>query len=218
MQQEQPKTPPWWKNAVIGGEVFTTKKSLQERIKQILHGSPLNTPLDFTDDLFMQEVFSHHPDWSSDAQHIEVRENIGAHYGAQRGFTVVAGSGAHALSYLYALDGKPSPERWLQDAARHAVSDQIKDAKKWQSHCRVCGVLLPRIGTHVDHWGLSFAELVAQWRSRHAVVQTIDGKLHAEFEDAKQKRDWQQFHAMFAELSVLHETCHKKITQERRGQ
>lgn len=215
---EKRRLTPWYKTKGVNGEIFPTKKALQERIRAMVNAAPLGVPLSESDTAFLLGVLVNHPEWVEKAGcgvlSVEVRMNVGAHY-ANRGLWLVRMDGSEIdISWVVALEaGAPPYRRLLADAARNAVVAQVRAVRDaWASGCAICGGVLGN-ATHVDHRPPStFSALLADWASaREALlggnVPLRDAGTHSEFANEGDKMSWLDHHALFADLQVTHSRC-----------
>lgn len=208
------KQKPWFKTEGVNGVLFPTKKVLVEAMRSIINPAPLDSPLSEADTKFVLGVLSHHPEWIEKSgcgvMAVEVRMNRGEHF-ANRGLWLVLLDGSEVdISWLVAIDAAPlSRARLLRDAARHAISDQIRAARDAApAVCAICGMACSRSTAHVDHEPpYTFEAIFSDWLSVQKDVALDDKGLHAVFADSSVVADWQDFHALFASLRLTHAAC-----------
>ena len=209
---------PWYKTEGVNGEIFPTKKALQERIRAIVNAAQLGVSLADKDTVFLLGVLVNHPEWVEKAGcgvlSVEVRMNVGAHY-ANRWLWLVRVDGSEVdISWVVALEsGAPTYRRLLADAARYAVVAQVRDARDACVGGRaICGGALDET-PHVDHRPPStFSALLSTWASARDThlggnVPLRDAGTHSEFANEGDKTSWLDHHALFADLQVTHARC-----------
>lgn len=205
---------PWYKTEGVNGVLFPTKKVLVERMRSIINPAVLNTALSETDTQFVLAVLAHHPEWQDKSGcgvlAVEVRMNIGEHF-ANRGLWLVLLDGSEIdISWPVAIDAAPlSRDRLLRDAARHAISGQIRAARdSGAATCAICGGKLVRSETHVDHEPpYTFESIFSSWLQAHPDVALDDTGLHPSFANPVVADDWMAHHALFASLRLVHAKC-----------
>lgn len=205
---------PWYKTEGVNGVLFPSKKALVEAMRSIINPAVLNTALPESDSQFVLGVLSHHPEWTEKSGcgvlAVEVRMNIGEHF-ANRGLWLVLLDGSEIdISWPVAIDAaRPSRDRLLRDAARHAIADQIRAIKDSEATvCAICGGKLVRAMAHVDHEPpFTFESVFSGWLKAHPDVALDDTGLHPQFASPVVAADWQAHHALFASLRLVHARC-----------
>lgn len=207
---------------LIAGESFTTKSSLQERIKTILHRYKNKEYLSKDDFEFMFEVLKMHPDASvkigNGVKAIYIKQN--PIYKNTRGFWIVREDNSETdFSYLECLKETPH-ERLFISACRVAISPYIKEFKEnffdqlpgKKSICPFTGELISLTNSHVDHKApLTFQKIVNLFLDEYKIDpkkikingKGEDGIVQSTFSDKKLEQKWIEYHNKVAQLQIV---------------
>ena len=210
-------TDKWWKDPGVAGEIFDTKKALEQRIRDINKAASLDTPLAADDQNFLIAVLQHHYQWvekrGAGISHLEIRLNSGHGYKPTRGIWIVRADGtAVDISWVVALKpgGESSPKENVLAAARREIESQIVECRNSEvgQDCPVCGEPLVD-GLHVDHRSpRTFDKLFGDWMADRShtfeAIEVEDFGLYALFEDRGVAEDWQKYHCVNADLRLVH--------------
>lgn len=215
------------KDYTINGEEFNTQKSLEDRIKGILHGPPnLPAPLGQDDFNFIFSLISDYhgrPDIKigPGVKEIGVRKN--QIYKKNREFYLLRVDGSLTdVSYKECLSNR-SPEAKFRTALRKAVSPQIIEFKMafWEGKqtavCPLTGETIAPGSSHIDHEDPSFEEIVIQfiqYLEDNLGITSIeeikltgarDGEIGEAFENPEIEEEFLNFHKARARLRVTSE-------------
>lgn len=208
------KSVPWFKTTCVLGVTYATKKALVKDIRDIINPMLLGEALrpDSPKFKFLMDVLSHHPEWADKSKSgvlaIQARMNTGPGY-ANKGIWLLRGDGTDIdISWPCAVDASaPSHGRLVRDAARIAIHPQIEGARAAQIglECTLCGGVLLR-DVHVDHKApATFEYLIQSWLETQAGAPAVkDEGTHSRFADPDTEASWQTFHALFADLRLIH--------------
>lgn len=203
---------------IIGPYKFPTKKSAEEAIKEVLHGSPLNTPL--TGEAFglIRALLDNHHDAAAKigagVSQIEVRI---IEFGA-RGFWIVRVDGSAVdFSYRVALNGAPSSRANVTAALRWEIQDQIDRFRdeafsKGAVVCPLTNQPLHRGNAHVDHV-TDFAEMADKLVEAVGGWDALEVECVGETGARRQLKDrqiaqvWQLYHERMATLRLVHKSA-----------
>lgn len=189
---------------------MSTRTELTARIREVVARTVRTVA---PDDLpFVISVLMKHYEWTEKIgcgiASIEVRNN-----GGTRGFWIVRTDGsAIDISWVVAINGKPSAKADAVTAARKAIASQIAAVPTATgAACSICGRVLTATDTvHVDH-EIPFDTLFSQWLATHGLsyadVQSIDTGTRRVMSDPGQVVSWMNWHALHAKLRVVHSTC-----------
>lgn len=212
---ERRKVTPWWREE-LG---MATKADVAKRIRDIVAGYPLATPISASDQVWLEKVLRHHYEYQTKVgcglRHIEIRMNPGW-TGPTRGLWLVRTDDSEIdISWVVALmpDGRPAVKHDVATAARHEVVSQIHTFHREGECdlCPLCGSEMTRgLFVHVDH-EVPFADLLEAFlRDRtldYADVDIEDLGVSCRFRDRTLAQAWQDHHAQVARLRLTHKQC-----------
>ena len=205
---------PWYKTQGVLGVTFKTKVAITEAMRSIVNRRMSGEYLSGADLAFVTDLLSHHPEWvekqGAGVARIQVRLNRGEHFSNKGLWLLRIDDTSIDISWVVAIDAAPpSHDKLVRDAARHAIADQVQDARcsRLTEPCAICG--LPIAGeVHVDHtapW--TFESIFAAWILGRAHVALLDAGLHPVFANEDDLADWQEYHRLFADLRRTHKHC-----------
>jgi hypothetical protein len=175
---------------------------------------------------FLMELFSKHHQWS-------IKIGIGVDYitvkKTQWGtncFTIKRIDGTETdISYLQCVNGKSSDLSDVKAACRDAIRGIVakfrnENVKFGVTVCPLTGDTLLKNNTHIDHYDLTFDEVVTLWLSDKDIKQlhstlnegSVDGETEIYFNDSEIIKDFVSFHnnnthlravSKIANLSIL---------------
>ena len=194
----------------------TTKAKIRERAKAILAASDPGDVIRGLDRAFLRALLDRHPNACEKigpgVRSIRVRA-ADSPYGPGKCFEVVRKDGTREdFSYLKCL-GDRNAERDRYEAFRHAVRDQIEDARAHAfarpgpRKCPVTGESVTPATSHVDHakpW--TFKRLVETFlrkRSLAVLDVALTGDEVKRIADEKLRAAWCAFHRRRATLRVV---------------
>lgn len=189
---------------------MSARTELIARIREVVARTACTVAPD--DMPFVISVLMKHYDWPAKVGRgiasIEVRNN-----GGNRGFWIVRTDGsAIDISWVVAMNGKPSAKADTVTAARTAIASQVAAVPVTVgAACTLCGKpLTAHDTTHVDH-EIPFDTLFSQWLAAHGLtyadVQSIDTGTRRVMSDPVQVVSWMEWHALHAKLRVVHSVC-----------
>jgi len=194
-----------------------SRVSLTERIRAIIAKYPDGVPIDSSDEDFLATILINHPQWSEKVnpgfQRFEVCTNKTAEW-SSRGFLIVRTDGTSTpISYLKAFGAGKSD---VHAAARTEVHDQIIAFRShhWAknpdnySTCELCGTLVGVEG-HIDHV-IQFADLFRDFSASLGPIEIAKDGLVRTFASPDISRAWQEYHAKYAQLRLVHNKCNLK--------
>jgi hypothetical protein len=206
----------------IAGENFSTKRALEERIRQILYHYRDNQYLSPNDYAFMLEVLEYHPKYELKigvgAKAMYVKQN--PTYKNTRCFWIVRQDGSETdFSFQECLKETPQRKRFL-NACRAAVeADKQAFKRKFFDHlgdetyyCPYTNEPLNFIGSHVDHRAPhTFEKIVEGFISENAIdVSRVkingseeDNAFQDTFADKDLERLWVDYHRRHADLQIV---------------
>ncbi len=201
---------------VVGGEGFANKKALTERVRHILHQSPLG-PVHGQDGRFLRAFFRWHPNPAKRAHELaEVR--IGRSELGSRCFLLVRRDGTVCdASYkkpLQALTNLPVRKISVVQAMRAAIQDQINE---FRAHHPDPERAYDTTNWQVDHeYPRTFKRLVEVFLSEQGLEfndiepASKDFQAGAELPEPLSSR-WSEFHRKHARLRLLPREVNSKI-------
>lgn len=212
------------KEIIVSGEIFRTKKALQERVRKILWFYRDGDVVDISDSIFLAHLFTRHPDAEQKIgcgiAHIVVRRN--PVYTQTQGFWIVRKDGSETdISYLECLTETPHHKRF-ERACRAAVEpstmkfkQQAFDNADAPLACPLTGEVLTFVGSHVDHVApKTFLVILADFVRIHSIDvakvgvsgKGVDGALRDTLDNTELERRWIAYHDANAELRVISRT------------
>lgn len=213
--QEVPR-PRSGREYVIGPYVFSTKKSATEYVREILHSSTLEQPLEgeaFT--LIRSLLDLHHAAETKIGVGVASIEVRIIEFGS-RGFWITRTDGTMTdFSYRTALNGAPTLKANAQAALRWEVHSQIEEFRESVFRdgpvtCPLTGQTLTHDTAHVDHADPPFAELAENFAALAGgwsalEVKCADGPgCRRYLKDQELGEVWRQHHQLAARLRVVH--------------
>ncbi len=200
---------------VIAGEAFTSKKALAERVRGILHGSPLG-PVRGQDARFLKAFFRWHPNPDKRAHKI-VEIIVGSSAVGSRCFLLVRHDGSVTdASYkkpLQVLANAPVHKISLAQAMRAAVQPQINEFRA----AHPAPELAYSDAYVVDHeYPRAFKRLVEVFLSEQGFefddIELVSKDFQAGSELPEPLRSrWCEFHRKHARLRLLPREANSKI-------
>lgn len=198
-----------------------TKKEIKQRMSDILKAPIHECKAEEYD--FVLSVLKKHHDWrnKSKGQNIRIVTRI-ATYGTKCFWLVREDGTSTDISYLQALNGKPSSRQDIAKACRNAVKDIIAAARKKVNlgvdRCPYTNEILTAQNLHIDHYNLKFSELVDYWIDLYGeeVLQSkikpnADGDTEVKFWDQKMISDFIRFHNSNTNLRAVSAEANLKI-------
>lgn len=196
-------------DAVVNGELFTTKAALTARCRGMLQGE--------IDQPFLYSLLQRHSKAvqkiGCGVRHFDVRVN--QPFGT-RGFWIVRVDGTETDFSYIACISPPSKEADALKAMRNAIHPQILAFKQWafaptgMYNCALTGQRIAFSSSHVDHKPpRTFDALVQSFLSSYQfklsdieVNDTLDGDIETCMKDGPTKELWQTFHQTYAILQI----------------
>ena len=215
---------------VIGEEVLPTKQAVETRVKAILWGADMSTPLPPQDERFMLGLLARHRHVADKIgrgmKAMHVRPNPA--YPHQRTFYLERRDGTMVdFSYRQCLY-PTTPLQDISQALRRAIDAQILAYKTRVFGGRptiVCPVTARRCAwedVHIDHRPpLTFVELVKGFCLSKSFVphdielQEAPDGIGSIIADWGLSLEWQAYHRMFADLWAISIEAHVALTRER---
>lgn len=215
----------------LAGEVFTTDKSVKDRVREILYAYRPGQRLNDADALFMGDLFTYHKSYrqkrGTGIDAIYVRKN--APYNTM-GFWLRRLDGTETdISFLECL--KPSDRyKKFNRACRGAVAPFIS-AFKYHAfdsaysdtiHCPYTGEPLSYETAHVHHRGETFQQILASFIVLYdvnidAVVvlgEGIDGNMRDTLADKWLEDAWIDYHNGLADLEIVSRTANLSLLRK----
>jgi len=198
-----------------------TKKEMKQRMSEILK-APAHECTGKEYD-FALDVLKRHHDWSEKSKRQKVRIfTKPATYGTKCFWLVRQDGTATDISYLQALNGKPSNRQDIAKACRHAVKDVIEIARQKVKlgidRCPYTNEVLTAGNLHIDHYNLKFAELVSYWIELHGEDRLLaeidpggDGQMEVKFASQSMANKFVKFHNSNTNLRAVSATANLKI-------
>jgi Protein of unknown function (DUF3223) len=213
----------------LGAEHFRTKADAVERIRSVLYGRPLYTPIAGVDFDLCWALIERHPraveKIGCGVQSIDVRPN--PDHPGNRGFWITRIDGS-VSDWSFVRSLYPTTHADLvRHAMRAAIVDQILAFKNSvfdvqpNVPCAVTGEPCTREDAHIDHAPPVFLELAQRFAEQSGGYDTIrvseggDGQIGRCLADLKQLRRWQAFHAQHARLRVVTRLANLSVLRRR---
>ena len=138
------------------------------KCRNILYSYNLNEILNCKDYNFMLWILSNHPNWMQKSYNgVKAIKIIKDQFNG-RCFAIVDNNGQiFDISFIKAIN-KPSKINQIASACRTAIYPIIKDYKlknfkHYQTKCAICNHMLSLENIHVDHYDLTFQNLIKKW-------------------------------------------------------
>lgn len=182
------------------------KTELKNKCKEILHKYPVNVKIDKTDFDFLINIFSNHTDWilkkGCGVKDIVTKNTL---YGNKCFYLIRIDNTETDISYITSI----TPNKKLDDikkACRNSVFEIISEFKSknvifGKTLCKLSNVVLTKENCHIDHYNLTFAEVLELWLKNknidelyNFVNKSKDNELETYFTDEKIKQDFINFH------------------------
>jgi len=214
----------------IQGEVFSNRASLSRRcvaIKQTLESTGIITD---TDESFIFEVLSHHPNWAIKSLCDEPVLSIDkARYGTTCWYLTCEGQEPQSISIGEAIKGVfnkyTSTSDTLYDfkqSARSAVEDQIKTFRASlveanEMTCAISGVSLSPSEIHIDHQPPRYFDtLLFEYTQANSINPMREGiTVHSggriSFTKQSTREGWSQYHKQEASLRAISKQANLKL-------
>lgn len=197
---------------VVNGEVFKTKKSLQERCRSILRATE---EISLTDQEFLADLVTrYHPE-------AELKAGSGISriyrdsdcYGGLCFWILRVDGTATDFSFMACIT-HPTAESDAKSAMRTAVLPDIqafRDSRAAQAHCEFSGELLVAGEIHVDHKPPQTFDAIARdflvtkgimWE-QVPIEPTLDGVTGNRISDSDFEQDWRFYHRVNAVLRLV---------------
>lgn len=217
----------------VNGELFKTKKALQNRVRLILWSYSDGEYLTFNDLEFMTDLLSNHPQADikigSGVAGMQVRQN--PVYTQTQGFWIIRTDGTDTdFSYIECLTPTPKPKKVLR-ALRVAVEPDTQAFKQrfFDQHngiapCPITCETMTYTNCHVDHAPPNTFDVLAQRFLEEEGIdpndvelldEYADNRLQDELADQDLKRKWIDYHGEHAQLRVISRRAN--LSDVRRG-
>jgi hypothetical protein len=205
----------------INEVTFNTKKELEEYIKKILHGFPLDEKLPDSDTEFLISLLQRHPEveskMGSGVVYITIQND--SRYGTTKHFQLHrADNSTTDFSYIQCIKPSTNLQKFKQ-AARNAIKESIVIFRDdyFNQHvenaiCELTHQPITKNRCHVDHIPpLTFEKIVNDYINDRGINIDIiefigakeDNAISNEFIDESLKEDFQKYHDSVAKLRVL---------------
>lgn len=157
-----------------------TKEQIKERCRRILN-SDQRVVASVEDFNFLIGVFKEHPYWDKKTKGLKiVRIEIGKAKGSHptKCFYIVRENGEKTdISYIWCINKDNLKKKDVIQACRTAVDERIRTFKanlKFPLICPIDGVKLMSLSdVDIDHYDLTFDELVNLWIDKHGGVEVL---------------------------------------------
>lgn len=221
----------------LGEITFPSKSSAKQFVKDILHNRGdistavygIDDYLNDSDFAFIKTVFDNHYHVIENNLTIE-RIQIGQDMYKKRNFILhFADGSSDTLSFHKAIDGKPTEDKYLLEAFRRSINDQIYEFKrknfKDEMKCPLTGESLTFNTVHVDHqYPKTFDAILAEFLTllddgetdvllNFTIVLDSDGMRTLEHNAYCEA--WQQYHRENAVLRFLSPRGNLSVTKRR---
>lgn len=203
----------------VADRIFSTKKSLLEELRRILHSTPLDTCVGARDHHLLLGLMQRHP-------HAATKIGCGIEgffvfrsvYGSPC-FSVRRRDGSEEVfSYKKVVSYAPKSDHRarIRDSFRTAIRPQVLAVKEAAvgTECPVSGLSLSIGVTEIDHAGDGFSALMAQFlggagRTIDEIEYTwsLDGTQFF-LRDQELDKAWSQWHRIHAKLVAVHRDAH----------
>ena len=148
--------------------MITSKAKLEQKCREILHGTPL---FEFVNEewskFLIEEVFPNHPDWEAKVgigiDHLEVRPDKFR----GRCFYIIRRNGSFTDISFKAAIYPPNKKADVKSACRSAIQPmiaRIRSAIRVPFKCPITGEdVIDKRDAHIDHYDLTFNEVFNEW-------------------------------------------------------
>lgn len=212
----------------INGEVFTTKKSVEERVKYILYSYGKGGILNRQDAEFMLDLFTYHASYTQKVgvgiHHVSIRKN--PPYGTM-GFWLTRTDGTETdISYLECLKGS-SKRKEFERACRAAIHPYILDFKQnffddtpGVYYCPYTGEEIDYDTAHVDHRRPhTFRAILDSFVAYEGLDvdkvevlgEGLDGVTGNTLADEELEQRWISYHNQRADLQIVSRTANLSL-------
>jgi len=212
----------------INGEVFTTKKSVEERVKYILYSYGKGGILNRQDAEFMLDLFTYHASYTQKVgvgiHHVSIRKN--PPYGTM-GFWLTRTDGTETdISYLECLKGS-SKRKEFERACRAAIHPYILDFKQnffddtpGVYYCPYTGEEIDYDTAHVDHRRPhTFRAILDSFVAYEGLDvdkvevlgKGLDGVTGNTLADEELEQRWISYHNQRADLQIVSRTANLSL-------
>jgi len=212
----------------INGEVFTTKKSVEERVKYILYSYGKGGILNRQDTEFMLDLFTYHASYTQKVgvgiHHVSIRKN--PPYGTM-GFWLTRTDGTETdISYLECLKGS-SKRKEFERACRAAIHPYILDFKQnffddtpGVYYCPYTGEEIDCDTAHVDHRRpRTFRAILDSFIAYEGLDvdkvevlgKGLDGVMGNTLADEELEQRWITYHNQYADLQIVSRTANLSL-------
>jgi hypothetical protein len=209
----------------LGRTTFPRKLDAEQRVKEILHGTPLHQHLVGSDMRLVIGVLAKHPHSDEKLKGgivaITVATNVSDTGISARGFQVVHIDGTYTtFSYVRAL-GTDRCGKGIDEACRYAVFESIVEFKRKAFQdaervpCAETGALTAFVDCDVHHaepW--PFKRIVAAFMEQNgepSVRKRLNGDFGAEFVYPKDVTNFRAFHDHLAVLEIVSRDVHQRL-------
>lgn len=213
----------------INGEVFTTRRSVEERVKYILYSYGKGGILNRQDAEFMLDLFTYHASYTQKAgvgiHHVSIRKN--PPYGTM-GFWIIRTDGTETdISYLECLRGS-SKRKEFERACRAAVHPYILAFKQDffdhlcgdSCYCPYTGEGIDYDTAHVDHRRPRTFRAILDSFIAHEGLDVdkvevlgkgLDGVMGNTLADEELEQRWITYHNQYADLQIVSRTANLSL-------
>jgi hypothetical protein len=210
----------------LAGMTYPTKKAAIAKIREILHGNELETPITGEDHQFLMDLIERHPEAlykiGDGVDYFKVKLNSPVGWRPTSGFWIKRIDGSEMdFSYKSCLDQKTKTlEKQLYDACREAIREDLMHAKSWyfekyQDEDRkvVCELSGEKVGwkqAEIDHIApftfkvvfhafLDILDATGNKIDAGWLTSRNDARLVTEFLNDDIRKMWVKFHNNFVE-------------------
>jgi Protein of unknown function (DUF3223) len=201
----------------LAGRGFPTKLAIQKEVQRIFNSYQPGDRLNSVDKAFALDLFDWHPSISQKIG-VGIADIKIQMIGNYKAFLIVRIDGSTTdISYRVCLNPKLADAQVkFQEACRTAIIYQkqnFKNAVYGANHVRLCPVTqkwLTKDETHVDHYPISFIDLVDRFVAECGIDVTSvmfsghdDNEYTTRFADPTLDRKWADWHEQHATLRVI---------------
>ena len=200
--------------------MITSKAKLEQKCREILHGTPL---FEFVNEewskFLIEEVFPNHPDWEAKVgigiDHLEVRPDKFR----GRCFYIIRRNGSFTDISFKAAIYPPNKKADVKSACRSAIQPmiaRIRSAIRVPFKCPITGEdVIDKRDAHIDHYDLTFNEVFNEWikgKDIDALYERTrrsnkDNDTFTYFDDEDICKDFLEFHNQHTHLRVVSKTA-----------
>jgi hypothetical protein len=210
----------------LGRTTFPRKLDAEQRVKEILHGTPLHQRLVGADLRLILGVLAKHPHSDEKLKGgvvaITVAMNVSDTGISSKGFQVVHVDGTYeTFSYDRALGSDTAAQRYREEAGRFAIAESIIEFKRkaFQNAervpCAETGALTAFADCDVHHaepWPFKkIVEAFIEQNGEPSVRKRVNGDFGSEFVYPKDVTNFRAFHDRLAILQIVSRDVHHRL-------